>query len=274
MGFRFRKSVKAGPFRINFSKSGIGYSFGGKGFRVTKKAGGGTRTTASIPGTGVSYVKDYGSGKKKASGRAPASSGNTGSTSKKPIYQRPWFVALIVIVLLGAVGSACGSEDATQTDKDAIQQEEAVAPEDPDTEETEEAAEPEEDPAETPEGQEVSESSQEPNDSQEAAQEDTPAQESQNTPEIAPAASENQESTGSAPVVVTPPASTPASDPEPTPAPQTSEHKTGYVGSIDSDKYHSPGCRWAKKILPENEIWFESAEAAKAAGYSPCGTCQ
>lgn len=234
------------------------------------------RTTASIPGTGVSYVKDYGSGKKSGSTR-PAGNAPTGgsdSSRKKPIYQRPWFVALVVIILLGAVGSACGSEDATQTDKDAIQQEETVAPEDPDTEEAEEAAEPEEDPAETPEGQEVSEPSQEPNDSQEAAQEDTPAQESQNTPEIAPAASENQESTGSAPVVVTPPASTPASDPEPTPAPQTSEHKTGYVGSIDSDKYHSPGCRWAKKILPENEIWFESAEAAKAAGYSPCGTCQ
>lgn len=58
MGFRFRKSFGAGPFRVNLSKSGIGYSVGGKGFRFTKKAGGGTRTTASIPGTGISYVKD------------------------------------------------------------------------------------------------------------------------------------------------------------------------------------------------------------------------
>lgn len=66
MGFRFRKSIKAGPVRVNFSKSGVGYSVGGKGFRVTKKAKGGIRTTASIPGTGVSYVKDYGGGKKKA----------------------------------------------------------------------------------------------------------------------------------------------------------------------------------------------------------------
>ena len=64
MGFRFRKSVNFGPLRINFSKSGIGYSIGGKGFRFTKKANGGTRTTASIPGTGISYVKDYGSAKK------------------------------------------------------------------------------------------------------------------------------------------------------------------------------------------------------------------
>lgn len=39
MGFRFRKSINLGKgFRINLSKSGIGYSVGGKGFRLTKKA--------------------------------------------------------------------------------------------------------------------------------------------------------------------------------------------------------------------------------------------
>lgn len=59
MGLRYRKSAKIGGMRINFSKSGIGYSFGVPGYRVTKKAGGGYRTTASIPSTGVSYVKDY-----------------------------------------------------------------------------------------------------------------------------------------------------------------------------------------------------------------------
>lgn len=63
MGFRFRKSIKAGPLRINLSKSGVGYSVGGKGYRYTKKANGGTRTTTSIPGSGISYVKD--SSKKK-----------------------------------------------------------------------------------------------------------------------------------------------------------------------------------------------------------------
>jgi hypothetical protein len=65
MGFRIKKSIKAGPVRVNFSKSGVGYSVGGKGFRVTKKANGGVRTTASIPGTGISYVSDSGSSKKK-----------------------------------------------------------------------------------------------------------------------------------------------------------------------------------------------------------------
>ena len=76
MGFRFRKSFGAGPFRVNLSKSGIGFSAGVKGFRVTKKAGGGTRTTASVPGTGIAYVKDSKKMKKKTPARAshPASS--------------------------------------------------------------------------------------------------------------------------------------------------------------------------------------------------------
>lgn len=69
MGFRFRKSINFGPFRINFSKSGVGYSFGGKGFRVTKTADGRTRSTASIPGTGVSYVKEQSSKKKSSGGK-------------------------------------------------------------------------------------------------------------------------------------------------------------------------------------------------------------
>ena len=75
MGLRFRKSFGKGPFRVNASKSGVGYSVGGKGFRVTKKADGGMRTTASIPGTGVSYVKDY-SDKKPASVSINATEGN------------------------------------------------------------------------------------------------------------------------------------------------------------------------------------------------------
>ena len=70
MGFRIKKSIKAGPVRVNFSKSGVGYSIGGKGFRVTKKANGGVRTTASIPGTGISYVSESGRGKRQASAKA------------------------------------------------------------------------------------------------------------------------------------------------------------------------------------------------------------
>lgn len=54
----------------------------------------------------------------------------------------------------------------------------------------------------------------------------------------------------------------------------TSQKSSGvYVGSIDSDKYHNPSCRFAKEILPENEIWFDSIEDAQNSGYSPCGGC-
>ena len=64
MGFRFRKSFGVGPFRATISKSGISTSFGVKGARVTKKANGNVSTTIGIPGSGLSYVKEY-SGNKK-----------------------------------------------------------------------------------------------------------------------------------------------------------------------------------------------------------------
>lgn len=56
MGFRYRKSIRlGGGFRINISGSGVGYSWGVPGYRITKTANGKIRQTASIPGTGLSY---------------------------------------------------------------------------------------------------------------------------------------------------------------------------------------------------------------------------
>ena len=57
MGFYYRKSVNLGPFRVNLSKSGLGYSVGGRGFRVGTTARGKKYTSFSIPGTGVGYRK-------------------------------------------------------------------------------------------------------------------------------------------------------------------------------------------------------------------------
>ncbi len=66
MGLRYRKSINlGGGFKVNFSKSGVGYSWGTKGYRVTKKAGGGVRKTYSIPGTGLSWVDETGNSRKK-----------------------------------------------------------------------------------------------------------------------------------------------------------------------------------------------------------------
>ena len=61
MGWRYRKSINlGGGFRINLSKSGIGYSWGFPGYRHTYSANGTQRKTYSIPGTGISYVESSG----------------------------------------------------------------------------------------------------------------------------------------------------------------------------------------------------------------------
>lgn len=47
MGFSARKSIKVAPgVRLNFSKSGMGYSVGAKGVRYTKRAGSGKKRSA------------------------------------------------------------------------------------------------------------------------------------------------------------------------------------------------------------------------------------
>ena len=68
MGLRFRKSIKlGGGFRLNLSKSGVGYSWGTKGFRISKSAKGRTRKTFSVPGTGISYSTSSGKSKRRKS---------------------------------------------------------------------------------------------------------------------------------------------------------------------------------------------------------------
>lgn len=80
MGFRFRKSFGAGPFRATISKSGISTSFGVKGARVTKKANGNTMTTLSVPGTGLSYVSEKSNKKQTKTTTVTNVSKNTGGS--------------------------------------------------------------------------------------------------------------------------------------------------------------------------------------------------
>lgn len=56
-------------------------------------------------------------------------------------------------------------------------------------------------------------------------------------------------------------------------APVTSS-KGKYVGSIESDKYHYPNCRYAEAILIENQLWFDSEAEAVSERYKPCGVCK
>lgn len=71
------------------------------------------------------------------------------------------------------------------------------------------------------------------------------------------------------------PVSEAIASPDAEPVTETTSQKSSgvYVGSVDSDKYHNPSCRFAKEILPENEIWFDSIEDEQNSGYSPCGGC-
>ena len=55
MGYRFRRSVKLGPgVRMTVSKSGVGFSFGGRGLRYTIGSTGRRTLTTGIPGSGLS----------------------------------------------------------------------------------------------------------------------------------------------------------------------------------------------------------------------------
>ena len=97
MGFRFRKSKKIGPVNLNLSKSGVGASVGVKGYRVTKTANGRVRRTASIPGTGISYVTESG-GKRAAKARR----------QKKPrgrIGCLPVLAFFLLIAVFGSLGA-------------------------------------------------------------------------------------------------------------------------------------------------------------------------
>ena len=83
MGFRYRKSINlGGGFRINLSKSGVGYSWGTKGYRVTRTAKGTTRRTYSIPGTGLSYTDESGGRNNRQTG-----SRNSNRAPSHPTYQ-------------------------------------------------------------------------------------------------------------------------------------------------------------------------------------------
>lgn len=70
MGFRFSKRIKiVKGVNLNLSKSGVGVSAGVKGLRVGTGPRG-TRTTVSIPGTGISHTTHSGRKSANASSRS------------------------------------------------------------------------------------------------------------------------------------------------------------------------------------------------------------
>lgn len=99
MGFRYRKSIRfGGGFRINISGSGIGYSWGVPGYRITKTANGKIRQTASIPGTGLSYSTEESIHKqpqKSASGENPYTDTEVIQSTDRTDYKDSNFKALM-----------------------------------------------------------------------------------------------------------------------------------------------------------------------------------
>lgn len=89
MGFRYRKSVKLGPFRATVSKSGVSYSAGVKGARVTKRANGKVQTTLTAPKVGVSYTATTKSRPKPAVARSPKMSTAPKTPAPRPVAVRP-----------------------------------------------------------------------------------------------------------------------------------------------------------------------------------------
>ena len=99
MGFRYRKSIRfGGGFRINISGSGIGFSWGVPGYRITKTANGKIRQTASIPGTGLSYSTEESIHKqpqKSASGENPYTDTEVIQSTDRTDYKDSDFKALM-----------------------------------------------------------------------------------------------------------------------------------------------------------------------------------
>lgn len=92
---------------MNLSKSGVGYSWGVKGYRKTKMANGRTRTTYSIPGTGLSHVEETGSQQKNGEKMVQREC----SEVKKPIPRRWWYLLITVLLLwIGIYGFSTGED--------------------------------------------------------------------------------------------------------------------------------------------------------------------
>ncbi|MFC5861765.1 DUF4236 domain-containing protein [Acidicapsa dinghuensis] len=100
----FRKSLNLGPLRINASKSGLGYSVGGRGFRIGRDAKGRPYKSFSIPGTGI-YNRTYAGGKAKSRGNqyAVSSQRNTAFSGGKRVSSRKLATTIGYFVMAGLI---------------------------------------------------------------------------------------------------------------------------------------------------------------------------
>ena len=99
MSLRFRKSMKIAPgVRMNFSKSGVGFSVGTKGARVSVSPKGKVTRTIGIPGTGIYDVKTISTNSETTV--KPNRQQSTAAKPKIPFYKTSWFNILMLIFIL------------------------------------------------------------------------------------------------------------------------------------------------------------------------------
>lgn len=251
MGIRFRKSFKLpGGFRANFSKAGVGCSWGTKGFRITKTADGKMRKTYSIPRTGISYVKESKkkpTPKKRSNKKERSSMTFPNLSSRSPQKKRrKWPYALLALLLIIVIGStANGTEpDTSQADQPTVSASTDVSvPADDADEEQEQApdtSEPETIPDQAPETTQ--------------APVEAPVQEPIQTP-----VTHTQKPTTQP---TEPISSAPA---EPTPAP-SQDAKTIYVTPTGKRYHYNPHCN-SGTYIPS------TLQDALDAGLTPCKRC-
>jgi micrococcal nuclease len=58
------------------------------------------------------------------------------------------------------------------------------------------------------------------------------------------------------------------------PAAESKPAENKYVASKNSNVFHKPDCAWAKKIKPENLIYYSSRNEAIKDGKRPCSQCK
>lgn len=266
MGFRFRKSKKIGPLRVNFSKSGVGYSVGGKSFRVTKRADGKTQTTASLPGTGIAYTQVSGSGSAKRSGGA--------SGKKKGPVASAVLIVLLLVGLAGCMASGGKSDEPEKSEESAASVTESAAASMTQKEESEEPES--ETPAEDPEELPAAAPEEIPQEQPEETPPETPAEAPQEAPEAPKEETPAEPEKNDAAPIVTPPAAVEAEPAKETPAeeaPAPVPKSNPVIGNRNSKKYHETWCSSVSDMKEKNKVNFDSAEAARASGYEPCARC-
>ena len=240
MGLRYRKSINLGPLRLNLSKSGVGYSYGVKGYRVTHTANGKVRTTVSIPGTGISHVSEKPAAAPQRSRQtaAPAQREKSGMSIGVKLGLAALALFFVFIALAG-----CSAEEPAPTEPMSVQ--EAIAM----VEGTRAPTEPT--PAPTPEA------------------DPEPAPKPEPTEPKPEPTQPKPEPTEPAPTVPEPVPTEPEPAPtEPEPAPTVA-----YIGNKNSKKLHETWCDSVDKMKESNKVEFASREAAIGLGYEPCKNC-